>query len=153
MCILNYYIKQIWIWILKEYIYWSVLVNKKCRFLWILWELRLNPYHSRKRKKIVMAFSVKWLFLRYYIGNAEIFKKRKQRNQGCSLQVSSKILISNCKAKYFLEHFLYQNFKRAKILMIFFNIYYEINTKHHLITILGAKLKFFKKNSNHWVHK
>ena len=68
----------------------TVVVNKKCWFLWILWELRLNRYHSRKRKKIIMAFSVKWLFLRYYIGNAEIFKKRKQRNQGCSLQVISK---------------------------------------------------------------
>ena len=38
---------------------------------------------------------------------------------------------------------------RAKIQMIFFNTYYEMNTKYHLITILGEKLKFFKKNSNH----
>ena len=56
-------------------------------------------------QKMNLAFSVKWLFLRYYFGNAESFYKRQQRNQDCSLQVKSKSLIYCCKAKYFSEHF------------------------------------------------
>ena len=102
-------------------------------------------------QKMNLAFSVKWLFLRYYFGNAESFYKRKQRNQDCSLQVKSKSLIYCCKAKYFSEHFYISILPLQNYTISFPFIGNEIFNWQQFQC---QKLKLYMKNSkNHRVQK